>query len=169
MLRVVVWAGCSAAAVLVSELVVNALWTVLWGVREVSVEAVPLWPEPEWWAAALVYGGLLVALAATRRPTVRRLLLASVAAAVVYVAVGSVLSVLDDVGFDLAGWGEAVMWGFVVKAFLLGTFWIALLAPVLLGVLPMFRRSLVGRPVMWTNPRYTAADDDAAAEDFGIY
>jgi hypothetical protein len=174
MLRVATWAVCSAAAAVVSEIAANALWVALWGRSVPQRGGLSLWPEPAWWTAAAVYGVLLAALAASRRPTVRRFLLACVAAAVVYVVTGSALSTLDFLGTadpDVAGsgWADAVVGVALVRTLLWGNTWVALLAPGLLGFVPVFRRAVVGVPLMWSNRPYTAADDDAAAEDFGIY
>jgi hypothetical protein len=125
------------------------------------------------WLAGFWLSGLglyfigLVSLAFSTSRSVRRLL-ATVASAVVL----EVATVAVAAQWSYERFGdrlEATEW-VVVSAFFLGFLgWLLLVVPLVVALHPFFRSSVLGSPVLWSRRLYTGADEDAAAEDFGIY
>ncbi|GAA4755253.1 hypothetical protein GCM10025783_30540 [Amnibacterium soli] len=133
-----------------------------------------MWSSWGWWVAAAVYAIALAAGLPRRDVSARRFLLTTVNAAVLYLAAGSLLTTLDAVGTeDLrvagSGWVEAAEGTAVYAVLIYGNGLIAFVVPLLLGLVRPLRSATIGQPARWTAPRYSAADDDAAAEDSGIY
>jgi hypothetical protein len=168
-LRVAGWAMCSAAAVV---LVGGGLAS--WVAIGAGAEPLPVWGQAAWWVATSVFALLLWVGCGRAQPTVRRFVITSIATGVAYVVLGSALLTIDPIGAadpsdSGSGWGNAIEGVVVFAIWVYGNGVVALVAPLVIGLLPVFRPALVGRPATWSGHSYTSADDDAAAEDFNIY
>lgn len=167
------WVMSSFIAVAVGGAALAVLIPLAWRLQAGLSFSTSVLTSPGWWVADGLAGGVLSLIGLSKAPSVRRLLIAGVASFLVYVVVGSALTSIDAIGsYDTnvagSGWGEAFYWSVLMSIVLAGNGWAAFIAPVALDLLP-FRRWLVGAPVVWVVHRYGPADDDAAAEDFGIY
>lgn len=136
-------------------------WTLLDG---------PVWGTVGWRMALVAYAVVLACKGLVERQGVRCFLVHCVVAASVYIGLGSLLSMSDLNSIDAAAHlgNDSVSTGVPVVV-VFGDGVLALLAAVGVGLLAGLRTSTVGSPAQWASGRYDLADEDVAAEDFGIY
>lgn len=126
----------------------------------------PVWSEWGWWAAAGLQLAVLVVGVLTGEPGGRRFLLTAITAGAAHLAGGSLLVTARS---DPGDWAQAAGTIAVYSIWIFGNAPVAVVAPLLLGLLRRFRPVTIGVPARWAPPAFTGADADAAAEDFGIF
>lgn len=165
-MRALAWAICSAAVAAVLGGAIVALTGLLrMGLR--GQDLFVFWTSGSWWLACAGQLVVLVLSTLTRRPTIRRYLLGSLLGFTAFVLVGGALLLQPDAPTS-AGVEAALEWGAAVSLLFVGNGWPALLAPLVLGLLPPFRAALLGAPPRWSNRAVRPEDEDAAVEDAAV-